>query len=116
MKLRQRIYVLEETEEDKKGYLEEENKTEAMCEGLFEFAPAAIVVFNREDRIVQAYKQTERLFGYTSEELLSVDHDVLLPERFRERHREHCRGYISDSHVRPVGTGLELYGKKKDSS
>jgi PAS domain S-box-containing protein len=114
IKMQQRIDELEKIEEDKKRYVEELSRTKAMYEGLFEFAPDAIVVVNREGRIVQVNKQAERTFGYTREELLSADHDILLPERFREKHREHRRGFISEPRVRPMGTGLELYGRKKN--
>src|SRR5512147_1992212 len=87
-----------------------------MFEGLFEFAPDAIIVVDREGRIVQANRQVERMFGYGREELLNAEHDILLPERFREKHREHRRDFMADPHVRPMGTGLELYGKKRDGS
>jgi len=116
IKLRQRIDELAKIEEDKNRYLEELNKTKAMYEGLFEFAPDAIVVVNREGRIVQVNKRTETLFGYTREELLSSDPDVLLPERFREKHREHRKSYMSEPRIRPMGTGLELYGRRKNGS
>jgi len=96
--------------------LEELNKTKAMYEGLFEFAPDAIVVVNREGHIVQVNKRTEMLFGYTREELFNSDPDVLLPERFREKHREHRRTYMSEPRVRPMGTGLDLWGRRKDGS
>lgn len=116
IKLRQRIDELAKIEADKNRYLEELNKTKAMYEGLFEFAPDAIVVVNREGRIVQVNKRTEKLFGYTREELLNSDPDVLLPERFREKHREHRREYMTEPRVRPMGTGLELYGRRKNGS
>jgi len=116
IKLRQRIDDLAKIEEDKNKYLEELNKTKAMYEGLFEFAPDAIVVVNREGRIVQVNKRTEMLFGYSREELLSSDPDVLLPERFRGKHREHRRTYMSEPRVRPMGTGLDLWGRRKNGS
>ncbi len=114
IKLRHRINELEKIEKDKKRYEEELSQTKAMFEGLFEFAPDAIVVVGREGRIVQVNRQAERLFGYIREELLSADHDILVPERFREKHLENRKGYMSDPHVRHMGTGLELYGRRKD--
>src|SRR6266498_564014 len=114
--LRRRIDELAKSEADKKRYLEELNKTKAMYEGLFEFAPDGIVVVNREGRIVQVNKRTESLFGYTRGELLNSEPDLLVPERFRERHKEHRRIYMSEPRVRPMGTGLDLYGRRKDGS
>jgi PAS domain S-box-containing protein len=116
VQLRQRINELERIEEDKKKFVEELHKTKSMFEGLFEFAPDAIIVVNRGGRIVQANNQAERLFGYAREEMLEAEQDILLPERFREKHREHRRGFMSDPHVRPMGTGLELFGRKKDGT
>ena len=116
IKLRERIDELAKIEADKNKYLEELNKTKAMYEGLFEFAPDAIVVVNREGRIVQVNKRTESLFGYSREELLHSGPDILVPERFREKHKEHRRMFMAEPHVRPMGTGLELYGRRKDGS
>jgi PAS domain S-box-containing protein len=114
--LRRRINELETIEKDTKKYEEELNRVRAMFEGLFEFAPAAILVVNHEGRIIRVNKQTERLFGYSRSELLHTPLEILLPERFREIHKEHRRKYLAEPHVRPMGRELELYGRRKDSS
>jgi PAS domain S-box-containing protein len=114
--LRRRINELETIEKDTKKYEEELNRVRAMFEGLFEFAPAAILVVNHEGRIIQVNKQTERLFGYSRSELLGTPLEILLPERFREIHKEHRRKFLAEPHVRPMGRELELYGRRKDSS
>jgi PAS domain S-box-containing protein len=115
-RLRARITELEQSEEDKKKYRDELIRIKAMFEGLFEFAPDAVIVVNRSGNIVRANKQAERLFGYSVNELNNAHHEILLPERFREKHMEHRKMYMTDPHVRPMGTGLELYGKRKDGS
>ena len=114
--LRQRIDELEKIEEDKKKYVEELKQVRAMFEGLFEFAPDAILIVNAEGRLVRINKQTENLFGYSRGELLDAQVETLLPERYREKHREDRRKYLTDPRVRPMGRELELYGKRKDGS
>jgi len=114
--LRRRISELEKIEKDKKKYEQELNRVKAMFEGLFEFAPDAILVVNHKGGIMRVNKQTERLFGYSRNELLDKPLEILLPERFRKIHEEHSRKYMAEPHVRPMGRELELYGRRKDGS
>ena len=113
IKLRHRVNELEKIKEDKERYLDEINRAKALYEGLFEFAPDAIVVVSREGLIIQANLQAGRLFGYAREHLIGADHDILVPDRFREKHLVNRNTYMSDPHTRQMGTGLELYGKKQ---
>ena len=109
VELRQRITELEKSEI-------ELQKTKAMFQGLFECAPDAIVVVNSEGRIVEANTQAEKIFGYSKNELLDKHVEVLIPERFRKRHDEHMRRYMSKPHIRFMGSELELYGLRKDGT
>lgn len=81
---------------------------------VLESAPDAIVITNGQGRIVRLNRQAEAIFGYTREELLGEPVEILMPERFRERHRKHRAAYSPTSRPRPMGTGLELYGRRKD--
>lgn len=78
--------------------------------------PDGIVVVSRNGSIVRANKQAERLFGYSKDELFNLHHEILLPEKVMEKHTEHRRVYMAEPHIRPMGTGLELYGRRKDGS
>jgi two-component system, NtrC family, sensor kinase len=89
-------------------------RKEAEFRNVLESAPDAIVITSGQGRIVRLNRQAEAIFGYTREELLGEPVEILMPERFRERHRKHRAAYSPTSRPRPMGTGLELYGRRKD--
>ena len=78
-----------------------------------ESAPDAVVIIDPGGRIVFANAQTERLFGYSREDLLGQSVEHLLPERFRSVHASHREGYGSDPRTRPMGTGRALFGLRR---
>ena len=91
-------------------------KNEVTLRLLLESAPDAMVVADEGGQIVLVNAQAGNLFGYQPVELLGRPVELLVPERFRERHCDHWRYFCEHPRVRSMGTGLELYGLRKDGS
>jgi two-component system, cell cycle sensor histidine kinase and response regulator CckA len=91
-------------------------EADANFRSLLEAAPDAIVAATDEGKIAVINAQAEKIFGYHREELLGQEVELLLPERFRHAHPEHRTSFLKHRQVRPMGTGLELFGRRKDGS
>lgn len=101
------------------GYLlgmENVRKGQEMFRGLLEAAPDAIVITDENGTIRIINAQTERLFGYSRDELIGQPVEVFVPERYRGRHPAHRTNFMGEPRVRAMGSGLELFGRRKDGS
>lgn len=83
---------------------------------FIESVPDAMVLSDRSGRIVLLNSNTERLFGYSRDELVGEKVEILMAARFRSHHRKHRADYCSDPRIRPMGVGRELSGLRKDGT
>src|SRR5215469_14980968 len=90
--------------------------SEASLLTLLDVLPDALVLVDAAGRITQVNSQVEALFGYTRSELDGLQLEVLLPERFHAAHVLHRERYAVSPRIRPMGAGLELYGRRKDGT
>ncbi|MFQ5992973.1 MAG: PAS domain S-box protein, partial [Nitrospiraceae bacterium] len=107
--LRQRIAALESFETKCTQTVEKFRR-------LLDSAPDAMVIVNTDGKIALVNSQTEKLFGYSREELLGEPVEILAPERFRREHAQHRVDYFSQLRFRPMGSGLDLSGVRKDGT
>ncbi len=96
--------------------ISELKRSQRLFEGVLRSAPDAMVIIEPTGRITMTNQQTERLFGYTNDELIGQSVEMLIPERFRAQHPAHVTGFFAAASVRPMSAGAPLRGRRKDGS
>lgn len=90
--------------------------TPELARSALDAAPDAMIIIDGSGATLFANRQVSSLFGYTHDEIVGKPVEMLMPERLRALHvghREHERNSVR---VRPMGAGLELYGRRKDGT
>lgn len=87
--------------------------SEARYRHLLDAAPDAIVVVDEAATIVLVNAQAEDLFGYSRDELIGQPIEILVPDAMHGQHRQHRTEFLANPSVRPMGSQLELFGKRK---
>lgn len=82
---------------------------------LLESSPDAIVLVDRQGRIVLVNAEAERLFGFSRQELLEQTIEVLVPRSVRESHAAKREAYMAVPTARLLA-GRELTACRKDGT
>jgi len=83
---------------------------------LVDAAPDGIVVCDADGIIALVNVQAEHMFGYSRDELIGKRVETLIPDRLRLRHPQHVVSYVQAPRTRPMGSGLELSGRRRDGT
>lgn len=95
---------------------EEYGKAKEQYEKVLDSAPDAMIFVNRDSRIIYVNAQVEVAFGYSQDEVEGKDLEMLIPERYRGRHGDAVKGYFEFPRLRNMGSGLEIYARRKDGT
>lgn len=87
-----------------------------LFESLLSVSPDAVIVVGPGGRIELASPAVTKLFGYDPHELTGETIEILLPEELRGRHGGHRASYESHPAARPMGSGLDLHGRRQDGT
>jgi len=97
------------------GSVRRNGSSETTFRSLLEAAPDAVVIVDEAGHIILVNNQAEQLFGYPRAELMGAPVELLIPQRFRAKHPGQRKDYAVQRRARrPMGSGLELYGRHKD--
>jgi PAS domain S-box-containing protein len=91
-------------------------QAQSYARSLIECAPDAMVIVNADGLIRLANAETEKLFGYDSEELVGRPVEILIPERFQGQHPAHRANFFAAPRARAMGAGLELRGRRENGT
>ncbi len=83
---------------------------------FFENGPTAMLVCGPDGQIVDVNTRCLEMFGYTREELIGAKLETLIPLRHQAEHKAHRDGYSKELRPRPMDTGRDLWGLRKDGS
>ena len=91
--------------------------SESKFAGILEIAADAIISVDDRQRIVHYNKGAERIFGWPAAEALGLPLTTLLPERHREGHADHVRGFgRSAGRSRQMGERRAISGLRRDGT
>ena len=87
-----------------------------MFEALLSAAVDGIIVIDAQGRIQIINPACEKLFGYTPEEVVGRNVNMLMPSPYREQHDGYLSHYGETGERRIIGIGREVMGQRKDGS
>jgi PAS domain S-box-containing protein len=90
-------------------------RSAALLEGIVQLASEGILSVDADERIHLFNRGAEEIFGYTAEEVLGQRLELLIPERYRERHHAEHLPHFARAHApaRRMGERGEVFGRRK---
>jgi PAS domain S-box-containing protein len=87
-----------------------------MLQAILESAAAAILAIDDRGLIKAVNPAAERMFGYTSGEMLGRNVSMLMPVPYRTQHDQYMERYLRTGEKRIIGIGREVEGQRKDGT
>jgi two-component system sensor kinase FixL len=88
--------------------------SEARWRAIVDSAVDGIIVIDAHGRVEAFNRAAEVLFGYTAEEVLGRNVDMLMPSPYREEHDSYLSRYLATGRAKIIGVGREVQGRRKD--
>jgi two-component system sensor kinase FixL len=90
--------------------------SEARWRAVVDSAVDGIIVINAHGLVEAFNPAAERLFGYTAQEVLGHNVDMLMPSPYREEHDTYLSRYLATGRATIIGVGREVRGRRKDGT
>ena len=101
---------------DYKKTISEKLQIESLQNALFDAAVDGIVTID-DKGIIQSFNHaSEVLFGYSKEEVLGKNINLLMPAPFKDAHDNYLKNYLKTNKAQIIGIGRDVPGLRKDGS
>jgi len=115
-RLDERTAELSRVKKQLRKELAERQRAQEQFRRLVESVPNGMIIINREGKIVLINTQTEKMFGYSRQELIGQSVEKLVPQRFRDQHPGYRKLFFTHPESRSMGAGRDLNGLRKDGT
>jgi len=88
----------------------------AKLKAILESALTAIIAIDNRGIIASINPATERLFGYTTQEIVGHNVSILMPQPYHSAHDGYINNYIGTGTKKIIGIGREVLGRRKDGT
>lgn len=100
-------------EEEREKAIEYLRQSEIRYRNLHDSSNDGIVIANDKGNIISWNKSAETIFGYTEEEIINQPLDIIMPERFKKKHKEGFERFLNTHQAKIIGNRVELIGRNK---
>ena len=80
---------------------------------IVESMPNALILSDKNGKIMMANQKMVELFGYTKDELYQNSIENLIPKRYTKHHPENMKSFFLNPSIKAMGTGRDLFVLKK---
>jgi PAS domain S-box-containing protein len=91
-------------------------ESQELFEHLYQSTPDATILVEAGGSILRINQAAQQMFGYEIDELVGQPVEVLIPSKYTHQHFLNRSEFTKKPTLRPMGLGLELYGKRKDGN
>ncbi|MBF0159190.1 MAG: EAL domain-containing protein [Magnetococcales bacterium] len=104
------VLLIQRLNHDQKKLVEQEERMRAFMNAAVD----GVVMINERGVIQSVNASMEQIFGYTQQEMVGHNVNMLMPSPYREEHDQYLRNHLETGHTKIVGNIREVTGKTKN--
>ncbi|MEK4027028.1 response regulator [Pseudobacillus sp. FSL P4-0506] len=94
----------------------QEHGWEQIAQLVIDHVIDGIITINRQGLIESFNPAAEKIFGYSSGEIIGKTVNTLMPEPYKSQHDTYIDNYMETGDAKIIGIGREVTGKRKDGT